>query len=147
MTPKPALHHKNIGQDLKSLLEGKLEPQKLEAAAKTLGAMTQAYPANGSIASFIFYLQIQVTVTSPGGKTFNGKAGGISTPGGGALFGDVYTDDINALYANTHSFAFTSTPAYFAVYFFDSSSNGLGTFQAGAVSTVAGTGGGTGNWS
>ena len=95
-------------------------------------AATSSYPANGSVASFIFYLQFQVNITSQGGKTFNGKAGGISSPGGGALFGDVYTDDLDKLYSDTHSFEFQSLPVYLSILFFDKDSNLLGHFQSGS---------------
>ncbi len=93
----------------------------------------------------IFYLKFQVNVT--GGESFNGNAGGISTPGGGALFGDVYTDNLPNLYANTVSFEFQGTNVYLSILFFDGNSNLLGNFQAGAVSTVTGIGGGSGHWS
>lgn len=99
------------------------------------------------MASFIFYLQFQVHITSPGGQTFNGKAGGASTPGGGTLFGDVCTDDLAPLYAETVSVEFQSTPVYLSILFFDGRSNLLGHFRPGAVSTVAGIGGGSGSWS
>jgi hypothetical protein len=134
-----------IAKDFRDDMQGKLDDDKIEAAAAKLAATTTAYPANGSVASFIFYLRFRVDVS--GGKSFQGDAGGITTPGGGALFGDVYTDDINRLYSDTHSFQFTATPVYTALLFFDSHSNLLGHFQAGAVSIVAGTGGGTGGWS
>ena len=104
-----------------------------------------AYPAHGSVASLVFYLKVQVVIND--GKTFDGDAWGLAFPGGGALFGDVYTDDLNALYSNTVSFAITATPVYTAVYFFDGGSSLLGHFQAGSVSTVGGSGGGKGSWS
>jgi hypothetical protein len=136
----------NLVDDFTALVQGKMDKNKVAAAAKALTADVTAYPATGSVASLIFYLKFQVIVKN-GGKTFDGNAGGVATPGGGALFGDVYTDDINALYSNTVSFAFTATPVYTALYFFDSNHNLLGHFQAGAVSIISGTGGGTGKWS
>lgn len=135
-----------VAHDFHTAMHGKLDDDTIQATTKALLSPATAYPANGSVVSMIFYLQFQVTVTG-GGKTFNGKAGGISTPGGGALFGDVYTDDINRLYADTVSFEFQATPVYLSLLFFDSDSNLLGHFQCGAVSTVSGIGGGTGNWS
>ena len=134
-----------LATDLKDVLRGKVEDEKIEAAATKLATTATAYSAHGSVASLIFYLKVQVVVDN--GKTFDGNAWGVSFPGGGALFGDVYTDDINALYSNTVSFAITATPVYTAVYFFDSHSNLLGHFQAGSVSTVGGSGGGKGSWS
>lgn len=148
MTPTasaPNLDPGLIAADFATHLKGKLPQAQIDSITSSLRATTNRYPATGSIASLIFYLQIQVSIK--GGETFNGKAGGVSTPGGGALFGDVYTDDLSKLYANTVSFEFQSTPVYFSVLFFDSSSNLLGHFQAGAVSIVAGIGGGKGHWS
>lgn len=134
-----------VANDFATHMDGKLDAEKLEAARQQLQAATASYAANGSIVSMIFYLQVQIAVS--GGKTFNGKAGGVSTPGGGALFGTVYTDDIDRLYASTVSFEFQATSVYTSVLFFDSDSNLLGHFQAGAVSIVNGVGGGSGSWS
>ena len=147
MSPKTVVSKEILAHDLRTALHGKLDNERIDHAVRSLATTTASYPANGSVASLIFYLQFQVTITSPGGKAFNGIAGGLSIPGGGPLFGDVLTDNINALYANTHGLAFTATPAYLAIYFYDSSSNYLGAFQSVAVSTVLGTGGGTGSWS
>jgi hypothetical protein len=52
----------------------KLAEDKLNAAVAALQATQTAYPATGSVVSFIFYLQFQVNITN--GKSFNGKAGG-----------------------------------------------------------------------
>lgn len=134
-----------LAKNLKNSLQGVLEKDKLEATESAFLSTQTAYPANGSVASFIFYFVFQVTVKS--GKQFNGKGGGISTPGGGALFGDVYTDDIERLYRDTVSFQFNCTPVYTNLNFFDKHSNFLGSFQSGSVSTVTGTGGGNGSWS
>ena len=134
-----------VAHDFHVAMNGKLDNELLHSAKNKILTTTTSYPAKGSSVSMIFYLQFQVSVD--GGKTFNGKAGGISTPGGGALFGDIYTDDINRLYSNTVSFQFTSTPVYLSLVFFDGNSNVLGTFQSGSVSTVTGVGGGSGSWS
>ena len=140
MTSKEAL-----GEDLRASLQGVLEPSAVDSAVQSLVATSTKYSANGSVASMIFYLRYRVDVSS--GKTFEGQAGGISSPGGGALYGDIYTDDINRLYRDTVSFQFNATPVYTNLNFFDSHSNFLGSFQSGSVSTVLGTGGGKGSWS
>jgi hypothetical protein len=144
---QPGADWNAIAQDFKTKYSGHLEEPQMTAAVTAIqaSAANTAYAANGSVASLLFYMQFQVSVNN--GKTFNGKAGGIAVPGGGALFGTVYTSDINALYNNTKSFQFTCTPVYTSLIFFDGSSNVLGTFQAGSVSTVTGTGGGSGSWS
>lgn len=134
-----------IAHDFHVAMNGKLDNELIHAAKNQILSTTASYPAKGSSVSMIFYLQFQVNIDN--GKSFNGKAGGISTPGGGALFGDVYTDDINRLYSSTVSFQFTSTPVYLSLIFFDNHSNVLGTFQSGSVSTVTGVGGGSGSWS
>ncbi len=145
MSTTPTIDHAEIAAGFKASVEGKMPADQLQSATTAMQAAATGYAANGSIASLLFYMQVQVQIK--GGKTFDGKAGGIGFPGGGALFGTVYTDNINALYANTKSFAFQATPVYFAVEFFDGNHNYLGTFQAGAVSIVTGTGGGSGHWS
>jgi hypothetical protein len=134
-----------IANDFSESARGKLPDHAIEAAVNTLKAAETAYAAHGSVASMIFYLRFGVTVN--GGKNFQGDAGGLASPGGGALFGDVYTDNLARLYSDTRSFQFTATPVYTSLLFFDGSSNLLGHFQAGAVSIVTGTGGGSGRWS
>jgi len=141
----PPVDLRMVANDFATHMDGKMEPHKIEATKQALQATTSSYAANGSVASLIFYLQFQVNVD--GGMTFDGKAGGVSTPGGGAMFGTVYTDDINRLYNDTASFEFQATPVYTSLLFFDSSSNLRGHFQAGAVSIVSGVGGGSGSWS
>ena len=92
-----------------------------------------------------FYSRIWVEIYD--GKKFGGNAGGLGSLGGGALMGDVYMDDLDKLYKNTVSFEYNATPVYTNVNFFDSDSNLLGHFQAGAVSVCSGIGDGTGSWS
>ena len=135
-----------IAEDFKTAMAGKMDTDLINSAAESLLTTATRYPAVGSVASFIFYLQFQVTIKEPDGRTFDGKAGGVSTPGGGALFGDVYTDDLPRLYRETSRFEFQGTPVYLSILFFNDHSNLLGSFQAGAVSTVTGVGGGSGNW-
>jgi hypothetical protein len=140
-----------IAGDLRELLAGHRPQEVIDSAVAHFSsasetAATTAYPANGSVASLIVYTKCQCTIKN-GGKTFNGSAWGVTFPGGGALMGDVYTDDINKLYAQTSSFTLVATPVYTTFIFTDSNGNTLGSFQAGAVSTVGGVGGGGGNWS
>lgn len=134
-----------IAHDVLTHFQGSIPEKTATQNAKTAMVASTTYPATGSIASMVIYEKVQVTVT--GGKTFDGSAWGVSFPGGGALFGDVYTDDINRLYNSTSSFVVTATPVYTAVYFYDDNGNYLGSFQAGSVSIVTGTGKGSGSWS
>jgi len=134
-----------IANDFRERMQGKLDEDKIDAAVEGITAATGVYPANGEIASMIFYVRVGVQVT--GGKSFVGDGGGAFTPGGGALFGNVYTDDIDTVYGRTVSFEVNATPVYLSVLFFDSNSNLLGHFQSGGISTVTGVGGGTGSWS
>jgi hypothetical protein len=147
MSPVSAVSKEIVAHDFTVATHGKLDEDKIDAAVKSLSTTTTSYPCTGSVASLIFYLKFQITITPAGGKVFNGNAGGVSSPGGGALFGDVYTDDLNRLYSNTVSFEFQGTPVYLSILFFDGNSNLLGHAQCGAVSTVLGVGGGTGSWS
>jgi Rhodococcus equi virulence-associated protein len=122
--------------------------ETLDKAHESLSKLIKAaaYPATGSVESFIFRMKFHLGVRQDG-KTFYGDASSIGTPGGGTLFGDVYTDDIERLYNDTVSFMFESTPVYLSMQFFDEDSKLLGHLQSGAVSTVAGAGGGRGSWS
>lgn len=136
-----------VANDFRDKWNGILPAEKLEHAIDLLTSDSTAYPADGEIVSLIFYLKFRVDIKEDGGKSFNGNAGGASTPGGGALFGNVYTDDLDALYANTVSFEFQATSVYLSILFFDSDSHLLGHFECGALSTVNGVGGGSGSWS
>jgi hypothetical protein len=143
--PKPIpIDRKLIAQGFAAQAKGKLPQQQVETITRAMMAEVASYPAHGSIIGAIFYFRFTVTVD--GGKTFTGNAGGLGSLGGGALFGDVYTDNLANLYANTVSFSFEGTPVYMSLQFFDGNSNLLGHFQCGAVSTAIGVGGGSGGW-
>lgn len=150
-----ATSNPNLVGDFEQHFTGKLSDEAVKRAVQGIEKITAtelmaatAYSANGSLASLVFYVKAQCNIN--GGKSFNGSAWGVSFPGGGALFGDVYlagASSLDDLYKRTTSFTFTATPVYTAFYFFDSSNTLLGHFQAGSVSTVTGTGGGSGSWS
>src|SRR5262245_33553709 len=134
-----------IAHDFVKSVHGKLDPDRISAAVQQiLGANTRYPTSNGSVICAVFYMRFTVDCQ---GKAFVGNAGGIGSIGGGALLGDIYTNDINRLLNSTTAFQFTTTPVYASLVFFDGSSNALGTFQAGAVSVCLGTGGGSGSWS
>jgi hypothetical protein len=148
MSTDESISREAVAADLETMIRGKVKDTDVDAALSSILTATTKYPAAGSIVSLIFYIEIQLQVKIPDGKTFNGKAGAITTPGAGALIGDVYTDDLGRLYRDTVSFAFTAVPAYTNVFFFDANSTLLGHFHGGAVSIVFGLpGGGTGRWS
>lgn len=145
-----------LANDFKEHFTGKLSEDAVRRTVESLEGITESqlkaatsHGANGSLASLIFYVKAQCNIY--GGKSFNGSAWGVSFPGGGALFGDVYLTSaaptLDQLYSKTSSFTFTATPVYTAFYFFDSKETLLGHFQAGSVSIVTGTGGGSGRWS
>ncbi|HEY0555653.1 MAG TPA: VapA/VapB family virulence-associated protein [Thermoanaerobaculia bacterium] len=144
-----------LADNFKEQLTGKLSEDVVRRTVESLEKITEsqlkaatAHAATGALASLIFYVKGQCTIR--GGKSFNGSAYGASSPGGGALFGDVYlagASTLDQLYRQTTDWAFTAEIAYTAFYFFDSNGNLLGHFQAGSVSTVAGSGTGSGSWS
>jgi hypothetical protein len=144
MNQSTAISKKQLAADFRQVMQGRASDVLINATEKGLEAYT-GYAANGSVASIVIYQSCQCAITN--GRTFNGKSWGLSFPGGGALFGTVYTDDINRLYSQTTNFAFTGTPVYTAFYFYDDAGNLLGTFQAGSISTATGGGHGSGSWS
>lgn len=94
-----------------------LDKDKVSCITSKIAAAENKYPAKTTLASAIFYIKVDTQITSEGGKHFSGNAGGLSSPGGGVLFGDLYTDDLDDLYTNTVSFQITMT-LYFVVYCF-----------------------------
>ncbi|HEY0603385.1 MAG TPA: VapA/VapB family virulence-associated protein [Herpetosiphonaceae bacterium] len=135
-----------VAHDFLVAMHGKLEQTQIDAAIAALKADMAAYPATITFTNLVFYTVIEVAIT--GGETFRGTMGGLTTPGGGAAFGaTVYTDDIDALYANTVTFQINVTPVYLSILFFDAQNNLLGSCQAGGIFTTIGVGGGKGEWS
>ena len=117
-----------LANDFKEHFAGTLSEDAVRRTVESLEGITEsqlkaatAHGASGSLASLIFYVKVQRQVY--GGKTFNGSAWGVSFPGGGALFGDVYLTDaaptLDQLYSKTSSFTFTATPVT-PVYFLTS---------------------------
>ncbi|MBL0888741.1 VapA/VapB family virulence-associated protein [Myceligenerans indicum] len=141
-----AVDRNRIAEEFATRMAGRLDQAKIDAAVRLIRATSTSYPADGSLASMIFYLKVWVNIKN-GGKEFEGDCGGVGTPGGGALFGDVYTDDLNRLYAETETFELNAASVYTSIVFFDGDGNALGNFQSGSVSTVAGIFGGKGSWS
>lgn len=138
-----------IAQDFATTVKGIMPDALVENAVAAMEAADGKYPiSNGSIIGGIFYVRISAAI-EVNGRLYNffGNGGGLFTPGGGAVMGDIYTSDPVRLVTSTVSFQVNATPVYVNVNFFDNSSNLLGHLQAGAVSTVVGTGGGTGSWS
>jgi hypothetical protein len=134
-----------IANNFGTTWEGKLDQEKIEAAARSIQAADTSYPAHGSVVSRVFYSIWKLAVD--GGKTFTGEAGGEDDPADGSFVGDVYTNDINALYSNTVSFEVNLTPVYMSMLFFDGDSNLLGRFQGGAGFALMGVVAGKGSWS
>ena len=120
-----------------------LAVQNYNKELNKLSLQTPKVAATGSVLSAIFYFKFNLACEN---YTFDGTGGGISSPGGGALFGDIYSDNLELLYTNTEYFQFNCTPVYTSLLFFDNNSTLLGHFQSGSVSTVLGIGGGSGKW-
>src|SRR3712207_2548870 len=95
---------KTRSEGLTAILGEMVEPDRLaEIQRQVADAAATSYSANGSVWSAVIYMGWQVDCN---GYQFNGRSWGIAFPGGGALFGTVYTDDFNRLVTTTHSFAF-----------------------------------------
>ncbi|EEY7915203.1 VapA/VapB family virulence-associated protein [Salmonella enterica] len=137
----------SIMDDVKAKYGEYLPKDQVSQILDKIASAENKYSAKTTLASAIFYIKVDTQITSEGGKHFSGNAGGLSSPGGGVLFGDLYTNDLEMLYKNTVSFQITMTPVFCSVLFFDSSSNLLGHFEGGGVSTISGVAGGTGSWS
>lgn len=151
-TVNSVVTRETIAHDFGVRMSGILAPDVIQSAKNNIITTPKACHANGSAMSMIFYLQFTVQISDSNEKKYNryqfkGNGGGVSTPGGGALMGDIYTDNLEFLINNTKSFEFNCALAYTSIVFFDNKSRCLGSFQSGSVSTVAGIGGGKGKWS
>lgn len=138
-----------IASDFAASVGDKMPSDVVDRAVAAMLATTSKYPiSNGSIIGGLFYVRISCDISVNGKHhSFIGNGGGLFTVPGGALLGDIYTDDASRLVASTVSFQVNATPVYVNVNFFDGSSNLLGNLQSGAVSFVTGVGGGSGSWS
>ena len=95
-----------IAEDFGTMFIGKVPESALAATMESIATMPKAetaYPANGAIASILFWLHCRCNID--GGKIFEGDAFGLAVPGGSALFGDVYTDNLARLYSQTKAFS------------------------------------------
>lgn len=125
-----------------------MTPSNLNELANSKTNSSATIAAQGSLASMLFYVQGKCIVSN--GKMFSGKAWGVSFPGGGALYGDIYLNaaqNLDQLYAETVSWSFLATPVYTTFSFYDANKVLLANFQAGSVSRVSGVGSGSGSWS
>ncbi len=138
---------RQTADDFRAAFAGKFTEEKLDQIVEQLlSEDTTAYACNGAIVSGVFWVEVTVDSWDGQAKEYQNDGGGVFTPGGGALIGAVYTDDLEGLLANTVSFEVNAAAAYTSILFFDSDSNCLGSYQSGSVSTVVGLGGGKGGW-
>jgi hypothetical protein len=112
----------------------------VEANAKKLLALgsKSSLSCEMEVTPFAVYVKVK------NGPTFTGWGSivcpPITTPG------VIYTDDVNKLY-QAQQYSYVSTIAFVTIIFYDAENNVLGTAQSAGISTVAGTGAGTGQWS
>nr|AFI49563.1 virulence associated protein E [Prescottella equi] len=108
------------------------------------------YPVHGFASSFIFYQTVSIIIDDDGrggpGKTFEGEAGGITTPGAAGYAGVLFTSDLERLYRETVSFEYNAVGPYLNINLFAGDGGLLGHVQSGAISSLVGIGGGTGAW-
>ena len=123
-----------------------LGEEKTDQIIEQMLSASTAYAADGAIVSGVFWVEVRVNNWDGQDLQYTGEGGGVFTPGGGALIGAVYTDDLPGLLANTVRFEVNAAAAYTSIFFFDDDSNCLGSYQSGSISTVVGIGGGKGTW-
>lgn len=139
----PQISKQIIAHDLVKTLTGKLDDEIIKTINSKIQLPSTLYPATFRIINTGIYSEIEVAIVN--GKTFKGNSG-IFTPFNGVVQGQVTTNNINILYANTVSMMINFTPVYMGISFFDKDSNFLGMFMGTAVATIIGVGGGKGAW-
>lgn len=141
----PQISKEILAHDFQNAFKGKLEDAAIESINKQILSDKSSYPATGSINENPVFFQLQISVQN--GKTFNGIGYGSTAIGIGGFSGEVQTDDIDLLYANTASMHFNYALSYTGVFFFDKNATLLGVFLSGAIASFPGLGGGSGSWS
>jgi Rhodococcus equi virulence-associated protein len=140
-------HKESIANAYRESMKGRISDAQIEENVNKLTADgLSSYPAVGNVVGGIIYDKLQCTI-SDSGEQFNGHVWGFGTPGAGFLTGDVWTSDLPALLQNTVKVTLVAQAVYTSFIFSDENGNGLGSFQAGSISTVAGGGKGSGSWS
>src|SRR4051812_15289630 len=129
-----------IAHDFSTTYHGRMPQDQIDGAVEAILTAQSSYPiSNGSIIGGIFYTRITCDITVDGKSyAFVGNGGGLFTAGGGALLGDVYTDDALRLVPTTVSFPIQATPGYVQLNFFYDSSKLLRQLQSWAVRIVGG---------
>lgn len=145
MTDTQTIDRSQLADDLQQQFDGKVPQQVLESARAHLESRPLVAGSSGDATLIIggaITGQLQCVVDN--GPTFLGHfwGGGPAT----RTPGSIYTDDAERLYSQSTSFMLAATPVYTSFIFMDDSGNALGSFQAGSISTVTGTGGGSGHW-
>ncbi|KAK7435555.1 hypothetical protein CaCOL14_002251 [Colletotrichum acutatum] len=115
-------------------------------ATNGAGAFKSKMSATGSLINLWFYQRVTVKVNVNGSdRQFTANLGGLS-PGfpGGALFGDLYYDDINDV-GGDYTVQAGSIGPWYSVQFFRNNTLKM-SFQAGNVGWSTGVTGGTGSW-
>ncbi|SFU78849.1 VapA/VapB family virulence-associated protein [Butyrivibrio sp. INlla21] len=140
-------------EELKNVVIADLQEKKEyhEKMISKLQSANTAYHATGSVIGALIYMKVQVRINDDeypqySNMTFDGDAYGIAALGGGALVGDIYTDDILRLFSSTCYFEINVLPVYVNINFFDSSHQYLGSYHAGAVAVTGGMASGKGSW-
>ena len=142
----PTTSPESLVENFSQSVAGVLPADKIDSAVQALKvfASSSAYVANANVFSAVVYVQLTVNVID--GNNFDGKSDGISSPGAGEFLGSLFTNDIDNVYLNTSKFHYSAGPTIFSLSFLDGQSNLLGYFQSGGLSSVIGTGSGSGHW-
>jgi hypothetical protein len=138
--------HGPLADDFQKQFEGKVPQAMLDAARAHLESrpliasndLRATLTVTGGITG-----QVECKVAD--GPDFRGHLWGLAGPAQSA--GSLYTDDPERLYGNTSNFLLIASLAYISMVFYDDSGSVLGSFQGGAVTSFAGSYGGTGGWS
>lgn len=140
----PIVGLETVARDYRLVHRDSRDPARIDRIAEQLVAPAASYAANTNIWSAIFYMHL--TVSAEFG-TFNGDAGGLTSPFAAVSAGTIYTDDLERFINQSWRFEFQAVTAYFSVLWFADGGDFLGHFQGAAVGVVQGVGAGTGKWS
>ncbi len=129
--------------DFEKKYRGKGDDDTLDYIITSIKECDLSYHANGSVISAFFYNRVTVDCE---GRHFVGNGGGIGFLGGGALVGDIYTDNKEKLFNETAHYFITLVPEYACVIFCDKDWKSLGALHSLAISVTPADGVGDGKW-
>jgi hypothetical protein len=136
----------DVVQEFTSLLQGRVDPQRIADGVRLIESAAVSYPAVGRVRGATFYIELQLDLTSGASQAFQGIGGALWAVDQAEISGNVYTNDPSALFDQTDGFYLLKDNT--VIYFFDKSVKLLGRFSGTSNGKLQfqGPAAGSGRW-